>query len=67
MVVFLHFDAFEDMPLEGDALQGKQAIPIHAGVGVIAPADLVADLLNDDRLVQMRSKSDRIANGGEGR
>ncbi len=56
-VVSAHFDAVDQVPLEGDLLGGASAqVPIHAGVGVIAPVEILSELLADERLVEMRKQ-----------
>lgn len=54
-----HFDASDNVPLEGDAIEGASAqVPIHAGVGVVAPVELLTHLLANERLVAMRKQTE---------
>lgn len=62
-VISAHFDASDQIPFESDLIE----VPIHAGVGVVAPVELLNQLLADESLVTMRKqKEEQIIQRSEG-
>lgn len=57
-VVGAHFDSTKIIRVAGENV----AIPIHAGVGVVTPVERLVELLDDERLVEMRREAElRVA------
>lgn len=54
-VVSAHFDASDQVPLEGDLID----MPIHAGVGVVTPVELLNQLLADERVQKVKDETER--------